>query len=175
LDNYWNDTALQPVFPPFLREAVAYLSGAGGFAVARTAGEVLDAAPLFAGTTNAATRSIVVTTPAGERQTLDSGGGTVIGLEDQGFYALRVPGQERARSVAVNVDFSESDLGRISQDEIRREVVNTESARTTSTEDVLPADNERRQSIWWWLLVFAALLLVSESIISNRLSRVARA
>ena len=174
LDNYWNDTALQPVFPPFLREAVAYLSGSGGFAVSRTAGEVLDAAPMFAGTTNAATRSIVVTSPAGERSSLE-GGSTVIGLEEQGFYQMRVPGQERARSVAVNVDFSESDLGRISADEVRAEVVNTENAAGSGSEDIVPADNERRQSIWWYLLVIAALLLVTESIISNRLSRVARA
>jgi hypothetical protein len=42
-------------------------------------------------------------------------------------------------------------------------------------ENVTPVENERRQAVWWYLLLIAALLLAAESIISNRLSRVARA
>ncbi len=175
LDNYWNDTPLQPVFPPFVREAVAYLAGSSGQAAWRTAGEVLDAVTLFSGTSNAANPSILMVTPAGERSTLESGSGSFVGLEEQGFYQLRIPGQARARSVAVNLDLSESDLSRVTEDEIRAAVINTTVTTNRNTEEVAPADTERRQAFWWYLLVLAALLLAAESVISNRLSRVARA
>jgi hypothetical protein len=174
LDNYWNDSPLQPVFPPFVREAALYLSGSSGLAAWRKAGDVLDAVPLFPGTSNASTRTIVVAAPSGERTTLAGSGGTLVALEEQGFYQLRAAGQSQARSIAVNVDFAESDLTRVPEDEIRSAIVTT-SAGPSETEEVAPADNERRQSVWWYLLVTAVLLLAAESIISNRLSRVARA
>ncbi|MGH7470987.1 MAG: BatA domain-containing protein [Longimicrobiales bacterium] len=174
LDNYWNDSPLQPVFPPFVREAVGYLSGSAGQTAWRKAGDVLDAVPLFPGTTNAANRSIVVSSPSGERTTLEGEGGSLVGLEEQGFYQFRAAGQSQARSIAVNVDFTESDLSRVTEDEIRAAIV-TSTTGTAQPEEVAPADNERRQAVWWYLLVTAVLLLAAESIISNRLSRVARA
>jgi hypothetical protein len=175
LDNYWNDSPLQPVFPPFIREAVAYLSGANGQSTWRTAGEVLDAIPLFAGTGNAQNRVIAVATPSGERSTLDAGTGSFVSLEERGFYQFRAAGQSQARSIAVNVDFAESDLARITEQDVRDAIVSTVSNTSSIAEEVAPADNERRQAVWWYLLIVAALLLAAESVISNRLSRVARA
>jgi hypothetical protein len=175
LDTYWNDTPVQPVFPPFVREAVNYLSGAAGQATSRLAGTVLDAAPLFSGATNASAQTIVVASPSGERTTLEGGSTSLFTLDEQGFYQLRVAGQDRARAVAVNVNFTESDLSRITEEEVRAAIETTAVDTKSSTEEATPAENERRQAIWWNLLVMAALLLAAESIISNRLSRVARA
>jgi aerotolerance regulator-like protein/VWA domain-containing protein len=175
LDNYWNDAPVQPVFPPFVREAGAYLSGASGQATSRLAGTVLDAAPLFSGATNASAQNIVVASPSGERTTLEGSSTSLFTLEEQGYYQLRVAGQDRARSVAVNVNFAESDLARINEEEIRSAIAMTSAGTKSSVEETTPAENERRQAIWWNLLVMAAMLLAAESIISNRLSRIARA
>jgi hypothetical protein len=54
--------------------------------------------------------------------------------------------------------------------------VRTNATRAPVRETVAtPEENERSQAVWWYLLVIAAALLATESIISNRLSRVARA
>jgi hypothetical protein len=174
LDNRWNDVPLQPVFPPFIREAATYLAGGAGDAAWRTAGEVLDASALWAGTTSAG-RTVSVGAPSGERSELDRST-NFVGLDEQGFYQFRASGQDRARSVAVNVNFAESDLGRIPAEEIKAAVVNSAQVQAAGdAENVTPVENERRQAVWWYLLLIAALLLAAESIISNRLSRVARA
>ncbi len=175
LDNFWNDVPLQPVFPPFIREAVAYLAGGAGDAAWRTAGEVIDAATLFAGTTNAGNITVSVGAPSGERSELDRST-NFVGLDEQGFYQFRASGQDRARSVAVNVNFAESDLARIPAEEIQASVISSAPTQAAGdAENVTPVENERRQAVWWYLLLIAALLLAAESIISNRLSRVARA
>lgn len=176
LDNYWNDLPLQPVFAPFVREAAAYLSGSTAEAAWRTAGEVFDVAPLLGAATTSSTREVAVVSPGRQRSSIRTEAGSYLPLLEQGFYQLRPAGQGTPRTVAVNLSLSESDLSRVPADEIRGAVVNTSAASVRSDGDeVTPADHERRQSMWWYLLVIAALLLVAESIISNRLSQVARA
>jgi hypothetical protein len=176
LDNYWNDVPLQPVFPPFLREAVAYVSGNTGDPSWRTAGEVVDLGPLFGAAGTAVARELAVSKPDGERETIARTGPSYLGLEQQGFYTMRTAGANGAnRTVAVNVNAAESDLTRLPESEIRESVVVGEDpAAPTAEAAATPEENESNQAVWWYLLVIAAVLLATESIISNRLSRVAR-
>ena len=47
-----------------------------------------------------------------------------------------------------------------------------ETAKAAATEPATPQDLERRQAIWWYLLFGGMLLLATETILSNRISRV---
>ena len=42
----------------------------------------------------------------------------------------------------------------------------------TAQEPETPQDLERRQALWWYLLIGGILLLATETILSNRISRV---
>ncbi|HSL72640.1 MAG TPA: BatA and WFA domain-containing protein [Longimicrobiales bacterium] len=177
LDNFWNDVPLQPVFPPFLREAVSFLSGSSGDPAWRTAGGVLDLDPLFGASGTSVARELVVATPSGSRTTMRRDGPAFLALDQQGFYQVRGSGSNGAsRTFAVNVSPAESDLARLPEAEVRDAVVPTSQSAGASTEvATTPQDQERSQTVWWYLLAMAAALLAAESIISNRLSRVARA
>jgi hypothetical protein len=45
-------------------------------------------------------------------------------------------------------------------------------AAATTQEPETPQDLERRQALWWYLLLGGILLLATETILSNRISRV---
>jgi ABC-type amino acid transport substrate-binding protein len=176
LDNYWNDLPLQPVFAPFVREAAGYLSGSRADAAWMTAGEIFDASPLLGAVTNSSTREVIVVSPSGKRSSIRGEGGAYLPLIEQGFYQLRPSGNGTPRTVAVNVNVTESDLARVPVEEIRAAVVNTANpAARANAAELTPADHEQRQSFWWYLLLIAAMLLAVESVISNRLSQVSRA
>ena len=176
IDNLWTDLPVQPVFAPFVRELTAYLAGSRGAATARTAGEVIDATVLLEGAPGGAKGNLVVLAPSGERTSMPASAGGLLPLNEQGFYQVRPPGQSASRPIAVNLNAAESDFARVPESEIKAAIVNTNSGPAVQNTDTqTPLENERRQSLWWYLLIISAVLLLAESIISNRLSRVARA
>ena len=93
---------------------------------------------------------------------------------------LMVTGLTWPLTLAVNVDPSESDLSTMDPEELAAAVAPREqTVRVGSAAGILGevtnVDRERRQSLWRFLLVAAFILLVTETALSNWLSRVAGA
>ena len=198
LDTLWSDLGLQPVFLPFVHQLVKH---AAGFTEARpwyTVGEVLDLSHGAksveatdeeggekAGTASEAAKAdddpaeLVATTPSGQKSYVGSGKPSrFVILDEQGFYQLRPLGGSTARpqSLAVNLDFTESDLASLDPEELSAAIVPRGGAGNSAAAaaELGPEDRERRQAFWWYLLVGAFVLLVAETALSNRLSRAAR-
>ena len=78
--------------------------------------------------------------------------------------------------IAVNVDLEESNLARIDVEELVAQV-GTATAGPDGGPDFAQAtemrmeDLERRQSLWRWILLAAFSLFVSETLLSNWVSR----
>jgi hypothetical protein len=123
-------------------------------------------------------RDRVALTPAGKRVTLASGvGPEFLELDEQGFYELRSTGTAETRppAVAVDIDPAESDLAAMDPNEFTAAVTGhagSQVASNATEEPETPQALERRQSLWWYLLFGGILLLATETILSNRISRV---
>lgn len=188
LDSYWTDLPLQALWVPLAHELARH---AGRYADARawfTAGEMLDLSrhaelmPRAArGAEGGAAPAIAVESPAGAVQRLETGGDAgrpVIALGQQGFYEIREAGAAKGsgRFVAVNVDPAEADLTRIEPRELVAAVTNGRGTVGDAGAAVAESseDRERGQTLWWYLLAGALVLLATETVVSNRLSRVTR-
>lgn len=173
LDNVDSDLVVQPVFLPFLHQAGRHLSGYENFGTAHTAGTVLDV-----GLSDVAAKEVVAVAPSGERTRLGGDNPMLLELKEQGFYQIRpaTGGAEGGSTIAVNVNLDESDLTRIDPDVIRTALTSAAAAVPKAAGDLQLTiqEQEQRQSGWWYLLVIALALLAAETVLSNRLSRVAR-
>jgi hypothetical protein len=175
-DDSWSDMAKMPVFLPLVHQLTRYLARYEEPAAWRTVGQALDltSGSILVG----AKRDRVALTPSGRRLTLATGSGPeFLELDEQGFYELRSTGAAEARppAVAVDVDPPESDLSAIDPGEFTAALTGRaapETAKGAAAEQVTPQDLERRQAIWWYLLFGGILLLATETILSNRISRV---
>jgi hypothetical protein len=176
VDDSWSDLAKKPVFLPLVHQLVRYLARYEEPAASRTVGQVLD---LTSGSILAGSRrDRVVLTPSGRRVTLSAGSGPeFLELDEQGFYELRSTGAAETRppAVAVDIDPAESDLSAMDPREFIAALTGRAGPdvdRTSAPDQVTPQDLERRQAIWWYLLFGGILLLATETILSNRISRV---
>ena len=183
LDTFWNDLALQPVFLPFLHQLVKYAAGYAEVNEWHTVGEVADLDQFFARTGEDIAPdgerkvALVVSAPSGTRTIIPpSEERALLSLSEQGFYELRQAGRgsgtAEAMALASNLDLTESDLAKLDPEELVASVTFRElsdNAAPGAGETV--ADQEGRQGYWWYLLVAAFILLVTETILSNRLSR----
>ncbi len=184
LTGSWNDFPLQPVFLPFVHRVVRYLADYVPERPSYTVGEVVDLAeylgvpdPRQAGEPLAQDdQEIVVSTPSGTRsvETL-AANQTLLRLEEQGFYEFRrLSGdRESLHSLAVNVDPVESDLTPLDAEEFASAVTALgDGSEASGLAAVLsPSERERRQGLWRYLLVLVLVALVTESVISNRVTR----
>ena len=176
LDDSWSDLAKKPVFLPLVHQLTRYLARYEEPAAWRTVGQVLDltSGSILAG----GRRDRVALTPSGRRVTLSTGSGPeFLELNEQGFYELRSTGAAETRppAVAVDVDPTESDLAAMDPREFTAALTGRaapEAAKAAAPEQATPQDLERRQAIWWYLLFGGILLLATETILSNRISRV---
>ncbi len=191
MDAFWNDLAQQPVFLPFIHQLVKYVSGRTETVAAFTAGQVVDVTDATAMATAglgevaealAGEEERVVFTPSGTSRPLPPGEGPhFLRLEEQGVYEIRTPGASNMRSlaVAVNVDLAEADLTPMDVEETVASLTSRppegEAPRMEGTQAarLRLEDQERRQSLWRFLLLIAFVLLALETIVSNRISRVA--
>jgi hypothetical protein len=176
VDDSWSDLAKKPVFLPLVHQLVRYLARYEEQAASRTVGQVLD---LTSGSILAGSRrDRVVLTPSGRRVTLSAGSGPeFLELDEQGFYELRSTGAAETRppAVAVDIDPAESDLSAMDPREFIAAMTGRAAPdvnRTAAPDQITPQDLERRQAIWWYLLLGGILLLATETILSNRISRV---
>lgn len=189
LDAFWNDLALQPVFLPYVHRLAEYLGGRAEAVPWFVTGQVVDLADPealeTAGLVSSEAAGLVegedqiAIAPSGASITLPAGEGPrYLPLEEHGFYTVRQPGSEPERPfvMAVNVDLEESNLTRIDPEEL---VLQIEASAAPSDGgpslveaiDLQREDQERRQSMWRWLLLVALGLLITETVISNWVSR----
>ena len=189
LDNFWNDLALQPVYLPFVHRISEYVGGRTEPLPWFVAGQVVDLADPealeMAGLVSAEAAGLVAgldqvaVTPSGQSVRLPAGDGPrYLLLDEHGFYTVRAPGSDPDRPfvIAVNVELEESNLARIDAEELVAQV-GTAAAGPDSGPDFEQAtemrmeDLERRQSLWRWILIAAFSLFVSETLLSNWVSR----
>jgi Aerotolerance regulator N-terminal/von Willebrand factor type A domain len=176
VDDSWSDLAVKPVFLPLVHQMVRYVGRYEEPALWRTVGQVLD---LTEGSILVGSRrDRVALTPSGKRVPLSSGSGPeFLELDEQGFYELRNAGSTEARppAVAVDIDPAESDLAAMDTSEFIAAVTGragSTSSSAATAEQVTPQDLEKRQAVWWYLLFGGLLLMATETILSNRISRV---
>jgi len=176
MDDSWSDLPTKPVFLPLVHQLMRYLGRYEEAPAWRTVGQVLD---LTSGSILVGSRrDRVALTPAGKRVTLAAGSGPeFLELDEQGFYELRSTGSAETRppAVAVNIDPAESDLSVMDQGEFTAAVTGRagpQVAASTAQEPETPQELERRQALWWYLLLGGILLLATETMLSNRISRV---
>jgi hypothetical protein len=121
----------------------------------------------------------VALTPSGTTLPLPAGEGPrYLPLEEHGFYTVRPPGSEPERPfiMAVNVDLEESNLARIDTEELGSQLMAPPGSggRSLNVDEgalLQREDQERRQSLWRWLLLAALALFVTETALSNWVSR----
>ena len=193
LDNFWNDLALQPVYLPFVHSIAEYVGGRTEALPWFVAGQVVDLADPealeTAGLVSAEAAGLVdgldqvALTPSGQSVRLPAGEGPrYLRLEERGFYMVRPPGSnpDRPFVMAVNVELEESNLARIDAQELVAQVGTTAVGPSGGTDfeqasDMRMQDLERRQSLWRWILIAAFSLFVTETLLSNWVSRKAGA
>ncbi|MEQ1857556.1 MAG: BatA domain-containing protein [Longimicrobiales bacterium] len=189
LDDYWSDLALQPVYLPFTHRLAEYLGGMAESNPWFTIGQVVDLANedalVTAGMVSSEAAGLVegldqiALTPSGTSVQLPaSEGPRYLPLEEHGFYTVRPPNSEPERPfvIAVNVDIEESNLSRIDPQQLAAQVMAAPGTeRTGLNADQATAlqreDQERRQSLWRWLLLGALALFITETALSNWVSR----
>ena len=91
---------------------------------------------------------------------------------------MRPPGSDPDRPfvIAVNVELEESGLARLDPEELVAQITSPSVGPQAGPEfadgtDLRREDQERRQSWWRWLLIAAFVLFVTETLISNWVSR----
>ena len=183
LDSYWNDLALKPVFLPFAHQLVKHLAGYVMPTDWHTAAQVLDVSSLYAAAGHRLEPEAddpVAVSPAGERLPIRAGEASVLfELSEPGFYEIHTPGAatDIAVAVAVNTDRSESDLAMLDPDELAGAVTDRAGGAAPGNlvaRERSPEEQEGRQALWRYLLAAVLLLLAADTVLSNRMSRVAR-
>jgi hypothetical protein len=165
LDGVWNDLTVQPVFLPFLHQLVKYAAGYTPPRSWLSVGDPYDPRGLLP----AGEEYTVALTPTARQ--LDLAPGVPVELGEVGFYELRDPRiGGRQRTLAVNVDASESDGSPFDPEEMRSALLAgaTEATSASGRLTLSLAERERGQSAWWYLLVVVFALLIAETWFSNR-------
>ena len=169
LDTYWSDLPLQPVFLPLLHRLLAWADDWRELPAARTVGDVIELADSIAG------RPVVAPDgqPVPGTDTV-----SVLRVEQPGFYEVRTAdGARTARTIAVNVDRTESDLTALQPATIAAAVspAYAEAGSPAQAGVVLSTvEKERRQSLWWYVLAAALALLAAETVVATRTVRARR-
>ena len=176
IDSFWNDFALKPIYLPFVHRLVEYLAGYSPPTPYLTAGQVVDLSQYPGAAHLNLSGNLMVRDPSEERLTVESDGRAgFIELREQGFYEIRDTDAADGApvTVAVNVDLAESNLERADPQELVAAATGRAAGdrSVTSDRELLPEDLERRQTLWWFLLVGALGFLITETVVSNRLSR----
>ncbi len=176
LDSFWNNFALKPIYLPFVHRLVEYLAGYSPPTPYLTAGQVVDLSQYPGAAHLNLTSNLMVRDPLEDLVPVESDERAgFIELREQGFYEIRDTDAADGESVtiAVNVDLAESNLERVDPQELVAAATGRAAGdrSVTSDRELLPEDLERRQTLWWFLLVGALGFLITETVVSNRLSR----
>ena len=176
IDILWNDFARKGINLPFVHKVVEYLAAYTSPTPYLTTGQVLDLAQYpGAAELDLVGGNLVVRDPSEDRITVGTAGRARFIVAEQGFYEIRdtAAADTAPVVVAVNVDLSESNLERVDPQELVAAATGRAAGdrSVTTQREVRPVDLERRQTLWLYLLIGALGFLVSETVVSNRLSR----
>lgn len=166
LDTAWNDLPLTPMFLPLLRQMLEYLGGRES-AASYTIGQAFTTPVDKDGSLPA------IDSPSAKRidnARRNSSGEQSLDAAEMGFYRLRY--RDRDEFVAVNLDTKESDLAKLSVDELIASVspsADDVAARSAQSPVLTAEEREAKQRLWLPLLLTALLLFVSEAIIARRI------
>lgn len=166
LDTAWNDLPLTPMFLPLVRQMLEYLDGRAK-ASACLVGQVFNASADPDGSMPA------IDTPGGKRVDDARAGQSSeqsVDAAEIGFYRLRY--RDRNEYAAVNLNTKESDLAKLSIDELIAAVLQGEGSQ-----EILPAqsprltaeETEAKQRLWLPLLIAALLVFVAEAVLARRI------
>lgn len=196
LDDFWNDLVLQPVYLPFVHQAVRHLAGWRAPVPWLTVGQTLSmgadgGSPEEGSSTGTGNRleavvglrdweggARVARSPSGRILPLpavDRGG--FLDLDEDGFWEIRTPGPDARRlaTLAVNPDPDESRLESLDPEELARSVAGPSGGEYAGPGPGGPGlaleDRERRQALWRYLLLAALLVLTAETVGSNLISK----
>lgn len=166
LDTAWNDLPLTPMFLPLLRQMLEYLGGresAGSYTIGQafTASSDKDGSLPAIDSPSAKRVDDARKNSSGE-QSLDAG--------EIGFYRLRY--RDRDEFVAVNLDTKESDLAKLSVDELIASVspsADDRAAQSTQSPVLTAEEKEAKQRLWLPLLLTVLMLFVAEAVIARRI------
>ena len=181
-DTFWNDLALQPVFLPFVHQLILYAADYVETKEWNSVGDVVDLSRLvelaIPGSEAAAPTELVALKPSGEKAVVSRVDERyLLTLDEQGFFDFRTMGSDVTSplKLAVNLDLTESDLSSVDPEELIA-AISAEGGTSSpaAAHEWTPEELEGRQNVWWYFMVGAFLLLVSETVLSNRLSRGAR-
>lgn len=166
LDTSWNDLPLTPMFLPLVRQMLEYLGGretASSYTIAQPFTTPADKdSSLPAVDSPGGTRINETRTNAGGEQSLDA--------TEIGFYRLRY--RDRDEFLAVNLDTRESDLAKLSVDDLVASISPSPeeaNARPAETSRLTAEEKEARQRLWLPLLLTALALFVAEAVIARRI------
>lgn len=173
-ETVWNNMALTPVFPMVMQQIVTYLSGRE-FENARTVGDSLTLTYVDQPDASDA----VFETPAGETITVpvrQSGGQYVALLEsapEDGYYTARVSVQSPGLPIAVNVDPRESDIGCLSEGELRANLESLGIGVVMGDAELASTIEEHRtgRSAWRFFMITALAFLLFECLLADRMLR----
>jgi aerotolerance regulator-like protein/VWA domain-containing protein/CARDB protein len=186
VDGSWSEFPIHPMFLPLVTRTSQYLAQYQEPEAWYTVGRVLDvSAPIAAvvreGAAGDTTSPVhkasgVVMTPGGQQLAFGEAGTSSIELAEQGFYMVRMQGATgRPYAVAVNLEPAESVLTPLVPAEFVKSATGHAAVTATGQDlehpDLTPADIERKQSLWWFLFLGGALALLTEAVLSNRLSK----
>ena len=166
LDTAWNDLPLTPMFLPLVRQMLEYLGGRGGSS-SYTIGQAFIApadkdSSLPAVGSPGGTRIDDVRKAASGEQSVDA--------SEIGFYRLRY--RDRDEFIAVNLDTKESDLTKLSIDDLVASISpapGDANALPAQSSGLTAEEKEARQRLWLPLLLTALALFVAEAVIARRI------
>ncbi len=166
LDTAWNDLPLTPMYLPLLRQMLEYLGGRES-AASYTIGQAFTTPSDKDGSLPA------IDSPSAKRvddARKNSSGEQSLDAGEIGFYRLRY--RDRDEFVAVNLDTKESDLAKLSVDELIASVspsAEERAAQSTQSPVLTAEEKEAKQRLWLPLLLTALLLFVAEAVIARRI------
>jgi len=178
LDRFWNDLALQPVFLPFVQQALLHATGYREPQRWIGTGDVLELGALVGGGTAAGAqaaleREWVLVDPAGDRAPIETvEGPNWIAFDRAGFYQVEeIDGSDEPLTIAVNPGLAESDLATVAPERIVAAVVGAAGPSADAAAAAATESGPARRELWWWLLLLSAAVMVAESVLANRWTR----
>ncbi|HLF85226.1 MAG TPA: BatA domain-containing protein [Blastocatellia bacterium] len=166
LDTAWNDLPLTPMFLPLMRQMLEYLGG-------REAASSYMIGQAFTTPADKDSSLPAVDSPGGKRVDdlrKNSSGEQSLDASEIGFYRLRY--RDRDEFVAVNLDTKESDLTKLSVDELVASISpapGDAAAQPAQSSHLTAEEKESRQRLWLPLLLTALALFVAEAVIARRI------
>jgi hypothetical protein len=179
VENFWNDLAIQPVFLPFTHQVVKHLAGYREADTWFRVGQVVDLSQnsgLAEGVVDGEVE-LIIESPYGRDRVVRPARDTwLVRLDEPGFFEVRSVGDENdIRTMAANLDPSESDLATADLEEMAGALIAESDGGSIAAEATMLSaeERERHQGLWWYLLAAAITLLLAETLLSNRVARVA--